>query len=284
VLGALSVLALLSSPVSAPAAAQQLNVHGTKVKEAFLKLDAAWDMRIDGRPRLSLGWGILGGLVTGPRSHFEWSFYVRKGTPLSVIFTGDNSVTRIYGVLVNADKKAVIMRWQSDQSYASLDYTIPENGTYTVRVGRESINNAPAYMLTAYESATGATISKSNMQALAQNMGAAFTDATSRANALTVPANLPNLFLGSFKSNETKVIPSYDFVKGPWALAAGADGAKQTLNLTVKNDKGVVIARDPGDSELAYCVLANDAPKSRVELTSLSTAPRFCFLTAFKAK
>jgi hypothetical protein len=284
VLGALSVLALLSSPIAAPKASQQLNVNGNKVKEAFQKLDAAWDMGVSGRPKLYTGWGILGGMVTGPKNYFGWTVSLKKNQTLSFSITGDKSVRKVMCTLVNAANNSVIMSLDTTEPSLWHSYTAPADGRYSIRVSRESANNVPAYMVLALESNNGPTISKTNMQGLAQNMGAAFTEATSGADALILPTNVANLYIGSFKTNETKSIFNMNFVKGPWAIAAGADGPKETLNLTIKNEKGMVLANDPGDEELAYCVIAEDAPKSRLELTSVSKAPRFCFVATFKAK
>ncbi len=283
-LGTLSVLALLSSPLAAPKAAQQLNVNGTKVKEAFQKLDAAWDMGISGRPKLYTGWGILGGMVTGPKNYFGWTLSLKKDQSISFSITGDKSVRKVISTLVNAADNQVIMTMDTSEPSLWQEYTAPADGRYTIRVSRESASNVPAYMVLAIESNNGPTISKSNMQGLAQNMGAAFTEATSGADALILPTNTANLYIGSFKTNETKSIFNLNFIKGPWAIAAGADGPKETLNLTIKNEKGMVLATDPGDEELAYCVLPEDAPKSRLDLTSVSKAPRFCFVATFKAK
>lgn len=283
-LGALSVLALLSSPIAAPKAAQQLNVNGTKVKEAFQKLDAAWEMGISGRPKLSTGWGILGGIVTGPKNYFGWTLSLKKNQAINFSITGDKSVRKVICTLVNAADSKVIMTAETTEPSLWQEFVAPADGRYVVRVSRESANNVPAYMVLAFESNNGPTISKSNMQGLAQNMGEAFTEATSGDDALILPANAANLYIGSFKSNETKTIVNMNFTNGPWAIAAGADGPKETLNLTIKNEQGLVLATDPGDADLAYCVLAEDAPKSRLELSSVSRAPRFCFVATFKAK
>lgn len=283
VLGTLSVLALLSSPIAAPKAALQLNVNGTKVKEAFQKLDSSWDNSISGRPKLYAGWGILGGMVTGPKNYYGWTITMKKNQSMPYTITGDKSVRKVTCAIVNTGDNSQVMTMDTTEPSLSGEFTAPADGRYSFRISRESANNVPAYMLLALEAASGPSISKTNMQALAQNLGLAFTEATSGQDALVVPINVANLYISNFKTNETKSIYGLNFVKGPWAVAAAADGAKETLNLTIKNEKGLVLATDPGDEELAYCVVAEDAPKSRLDLTSVSKAPRFCFVATFKA-